>query len=80
MAKRIDMILAHDQRSRLPQVSVPTLVMVGDEDICTPPHQSHELAGLIPGAELQVLDGGHLIYMEQPDEFHRTVAEFLHRH
>ncbi len=80
MAKRIDMILAHDQRNRLPQVSVPTLVMVGDEDICTPPHQSRELAGLIPGAELQVLDGGHLIYMEQPDEFHRTVAEFLHRH
>ncbi len=80
MAKRIDMILAHDQRDRLSHVAVPTLVLVGDEDICTPPHQSRELAHLIPGAELQVLSGGHLIYLEQPEAFHRTVAEFLRRH
>jgi aminoacrylate hydrolase len=80
MASRIDMIMKHDQRDRLPQVTVPTLVLVGDEDICTPPHQSRELARLIPGATLNVLTGGHLIYLERSDEFHRTVAGFLREH
>lgn len=80
MGKRIDMIVAHDQRHRLHQIAVPALVVVGDEDICTPPHASRELASLIPGAELAVLAGGHLIYKEQPDLFFETVTEFLDRH
>jgi aminoacrylate hydrolase len=80
MGKRIDMIVAHDQRDRLHQIDVPTLVLVGDEDICTPPHASRELASLIPGAELAVVAGGHLIYKEQPDLFFETVTEFLDRH
>lgn len=80
MAKRIDMIMKHDQRDRLAQVAVPTLVLVGEEDICTPPHQSRELAELIPGATLTKLTGGHLIYLERPDEFHGAVADFLRKH
>lgn len=80
MSARIDMIVAHDQLDRLGAVNVPTLVMVGSEDFCTPPHLSEELAAAIPGASLQVLAGGHLIYKEDPVGFHRAVANFLHRH
>lgn len=80
MAKRIDMILAHDERVRLPSVDVPTLVVVGDEDICTPPHLSRELATLIPGARFELLAGGHLIYNEDPDGFFETVAGFIRDH
>ena len=77
MRQRIDMIMAHDQRQRLADVSVQTLVIVGDEDTCTPPHASAELAGLIPGSRLEVLPGGHLIYLERPDEFTRAVSTFV---
>lgn len=77
MCERIDMIMAHDQRSRLDRISVPTLVMVGDQDICTPPFASRELAGSIRGARLEVLSGGHFIYLEQPEAFAETVRSFL---
>lgn len=77
MEQRIDMIMAHDQRDRLAQVTAPTLVIVGDEDICTPPYASRELEGLIPEARLEMLSGGHLIYLEQPDEFFQSVSRFL---
>ena len=77
MRQRIDMIMAHDQRHRLGEVGVPTLVIVGDEDICTPPHASEELARLIPGSRLEMIPGGHLIYLERPDEFMTAVSTFV---
>ncbi len=77
MAKRIDMILAHDQRDRLGAVDIPTRVIVGSEDVCTPPFAARELAALIPDARLDLLPGGHLIYLERPDEFHRSVSSFF---
>lgn len=80
MAKRIDMIVAFDEKDRLADIHTPTLVLVGGADACTPPHFSRELASLVPGAELAVLDGGHLIYKEQPEAFHARVREFLLRH
>jgi aminoacrylate hydrolase len=80
MTKRIDMIVAHDERSRLGTIDVPTLVVVGEEDICTPPHLSRELAALIPDARFALLDGGHLVYNEDPDGFFETVAGFIRHH
>ena len=80
MAARIDMILQHDVHDRLPLIDTPTLVLVGSADVCTPPHCSRELAGVIPGAESVVMEGGHLIYKEAVEEFHRVVTEFVTRH
>jgi len=80
MAARIDMIMAHDQLDRLPGISCPTLVLVGSADGCTPPHLSEEVAAAIPDAEYVEIDGGHLIYKEDPAEFHRVVREFIDRH
>ena len=80
MAARIDMILAHDQLDRLGAITCPTLVLVGSTDGCTPPYLSEEVAAAIGGVELVVMDGGHLIYKEAPEEFHRVVTEFLARH
>lgn len=80
MAARVDMILQHDLYDRLPVIETPTLVLVGSDDVCTPPYFSRELARAIPGAESVVMDGGHLIYKEAVSEFHRVVSEFLIRH
>ncbi len=77
MARRIDMILAHDVLDRLREVAVPALVMVGSDDACTPPHLSRELAEAIPSTRLEILDGGHLIYKEAPEDFHRVVRDFI---
>lgn len=77
MAKRIDMIRAHDERARLDRIGVPTLVLVGEADICTPPFLSEELAAAIPGALLEVLPGGHFVYLEHPDAFFDAVVGFL---
>ena len=80
MSARIDMILAHDQLDRLGAIGVPTMVLVGSDDACTPVYFSEELAAAIPGASLTVLAGGHLIYKDDPAGFHRVVADFLNRH
>lgn len=79
LAKRIDMIVNFDETARLGQIAVPTLVLVGTADACTPPYHSEQLAELIPDAELETLPAGHLIAAEQPDRFHATVRSFIGR-
>ncbi len=67
-----------DQRGRAAAIRVPTLVLVGDEDSVTPVGLSNALASLIPAARMQVIQGaGHLSNLEKPDEFSRTVEEFI---
>lgn len=80
MAKRIDMIVAFDETDRLGRVAVPTLVVGGTGDGCTPLVHSRELASRIPGAELTVLDGGHFVSKERPEAFYHAVREFLQAH
>ena len=57
-----------DSRPDLPRIAVPTLVAVGAGDQLTPPEHAAEIAGLVPGAALHVVEGaGHLLPMERPD-------------
>lgn len=63
---------------RLPEIKVPTLIMVGDRDVA----DIHQICGLlrarVPGAkEIVIQNSGHIINMEQPDEFNRDVLDFL---
>lgn len=62
---------------RLGAIRVPTLVLVGREDILTPPAFSKTLAGLIRRARLSVLPGGHAFFVEEADAFNRAVKRFL---
>ena len=50
----------YDVRGRLRDVGVPTLVLHGRRDRLVPIADSRELARLIPGAELDLMPGGHL--------------------
>jgi 3-oxoadipate enol-lactonase len=62
----------------LARVAVPTLVLVGDEDVLTPPDAARSLAGRIPGSHLEVIPGaGHLSNLEQPGAFNALVRQFL---
>lgn len=63
-----------DSTSFLPEITVPTIVIVGEQDVLTPPADSEAMAGAIPGARLVTVPGaGHLTPMERP----RAVAEAL---
>lgn len=70
----------HDALDRLARIEAETLVLVGAEDILTPPYESEELAANIPRATLRILPrGGHGFSGEFPAEFNAAVAEFLGR-
>jgi 3-oxoadipate enol-lactonase len=57
-----------DQRPDLPAIQAPTLVIAAEGDPSTPPSHARTIAGLIPGARLEVLDrGAHLVNVEAPD-------------
>ena len=58
----------------LPQ---PTLVLMGRDDPLVPPINGHILAGLIPNAELQMIDDGHLFIVTRPAETAAVIEAFL---
>ena len=69
-----------DLRSELKAISAPTLVIVGDEDVITPPSESQALATEIPHAELAIISkAGHFPMLEQPAVFNRALKMFLER-
>ncbi|HKO99514.1 MAG TPA: alpha/beta fold hydrolase [Pyrinomonadaceae bacterium] len=70
--------LGFDAESRVGAIKAPTLVFSGDADRIVPVQNSRNLVERIPGARLRLVEGGsHLFFMEQPEEFSRTVIEFL---
>jgi pimeloyl-ACP methyl ester carboxylesterase len=71
----------HDVRDRLGELSVPTHVVGAAHDQMVPPWKSTELAELIPGARLTMLDrAAHLVNIENPSQFNAAVLEFLAEH
>jgi pimeloyl-ACP methyl ester carboxylesterase len=67
-----------DSRPLLASIRCPTLVLVGDADLATPPELNKEIADGIPGAKLTVVpDSGHLTTLEQPEAVNAALAEWL---
>lgn len=69
---------AHDALDRLPSISAPAHIIVGEEDIYTPLRYSIEMANAISGSTLTVIpEAGHGLFWEQTDRFNRSLANFL---
>ena len=67
-----------DQRERVEEIRVPTLVICGTEDKVTPPALSRELARLVPGAPCELIErAGHLGNIERPGDFDTLVGAFV---
>jgi 3-oxoadipate enol-lactonase len=67
-----------DQRERAHDIRVPALVLCGSEDRVTPPALSRELAKLIAGAQVELIEhAGHLSNLERPEEFNTLVGAFI---
>lgn len=66
----------HDTSTRLSELSAPTLVVHGTEDLMLPVQNARVIAGRIPGARLEILDGaGHMFFWEQPQRTAALVRE-----
>ena len=69
-----------DTTAFLPQIKVPTLLLVGEHDALAPPSAAQSLAGKIPGAQFHTLPAaGHISNLENPAEFNRHLLAFLER-
>jgi 3-oxoadipate enol-lactonase len=69
-------ITEHDTSARLPELRAPTLVVHGTLDEMLPVENGRMIAGLIPGANLEILEGiGHMFFLEEPQRSAELVRE-----
>jgi pimeloyl-ACP methyl ester carboxylesterase len=67
-----------DIMEQVRNISVPSLVICGSEDVMTPVKYSTFLAERIPGARQVVIDGGtHAVMREKPAEYNQAIEDFL---
>jgi len=67
-----------DSTPQLAAIHVPTLILVGNEDVVTPPAAAGDMHRRIAGSELVALaQAGHLTNLERPEAFDAAVARFL---
>ena len=67
-----------DLRPEYHKITTPTLVISGEFDGLNPPEWGEEAANLIPGAQYVLMKNvGHVMHMENPQEFTAIVREFL---
>lgn len=78
-ARQIDAIIGRvDSRPTLAEVTVPTLVIVGENDTLIPPDEAREIATGIKGAKLEILANcGHMTMVERPESVTKLLADFL---
>jgi pimeloyl-ACP methyl ester carboxylesterase len=72
--------LQFDALDRLDGITAPTLVIVGEQDLLTPPWVAREVARGIPGAGFEIVRGdgsSHVLPLERPDDFNQVVTTFL---
>ncbi|MCY3693427.1 MAG: alpha/beta hydrolase [Chloroflexota bacterium] len=66
------------QASDLVAMTVPTLLVVGEEDAIFPVHVIEAVRRLIPGSRLEVVPGAaHSTHFEQADAFNQLLREFI---
>jgi pimeloyl-ACP methyl ester carboxylesterase len=70
-------LIEHDTADRVGAIGVPTLVTVGELDLCLPERFSRELVNRIPGSRLRVVpDQGHQPFQEGPQAYNELIAGF----
>lgn len=80
-ARQLEASSHHDASDRLPSLEMPVHVIGGERDILVPVWKSEELAELIPGAKLTVLERApHGLSMERAEEFNGIALDFVTEH
>jgi len=67
-----------DSRESLAAIHCPTLVLVGDSDVLTPPDRAAEIAAGIRGSRLVTIpECGHMCALEQPEAVTGALVEWM---
>jgi len=67
-----------DTMDQIERIKLPTLIVVGREDVMTPVKYSQFLNSKIEGSRLVILDkGGHGAMHENPQDFNRVIRDFI---
>lgn len=79
MSKAVDGVIAREAvYERLGEITVPTLIVVGDEDTATVPAKSERMHKAIEGSEFQIIpNGGHVSTIDAPDAVNASLSDFL---
>lgn len=78
LAEGFDASLSTDVARAADALTMPTLLIAGDQDMIAPLDGQRALVARLPHAELLVLDGvGHLIHYERPAEAAAAIEAFL---
>jgi pimeloyl-ACP methyl ester carboxylesterase len=81
LGAQLQAIAAHDTSERLPSLRAPTLVIHGTADEMVLIENGRMIAGLIPGARLEILEGaGHLFFWEEPERAAALVRGHIAAH
>ncbi len=72
------MMLRPDSVATLATINVPTLIVVGEEDVPTPPKDARLMHQKIAGSRVEVIaQAGHLTNLERPAAFNHLLTEFI---
>ena len=67
-----------DSTTLLSEIDVPTLVVVGEEDVVTPVKEARAMHEAIRGSRLEIIPGaGHLSNLERPAAFNAALSDFV---
>lgn len=76
--RQLHAVSRHEVRDRLGELAMPVHVIGAAHDVLVPIWKSRELAELIPGAKLTVLEGAaHGVNLERAEELNAAVLDFL---
>jgi 3-oxoadipate enol-lactonase/4-carboxymuconolactone decarboxylase len=77
-AAAAEAVAAADLTSSTSALTLPTLIVVGDQDAATPVASAQALHAVIPGSELVIIEGGaHIPTVEKPAEVTTALTTFL---
>lgn len=72
------MMLRPDSTATLATIDVPTLIVVGEEDVPTPVKEARAMHEKVAGSRLEIIaQAGHLANLERPAAFNHVLTEFL---
>jgi len=74
--RQLEARAAHDTWDRLADIRSPTLIAAGRYDGIARPETQERMAARIPGARLQVFDGGHMFVIQDRTAF-PAIMDFL---
>ncbi|MCK1818525.1 alpha/beta hydrolase [Streptomyces sp. XM83C] len=77
--RQLELLVRTDIRDLVGKVQAETLVLACNPDAAVPTHHSRDLYESIPNAQYHEFDSGHMVLVEQPEEFVRVVNDFIHK-